>query len=76
MEESIGTMDGEFDEAALRRRLMELQDEHRALDEEVRALTMCGVIDQLKVMRLKRQKLALKDEIFRIGDRLNPDIIA
>ena len=76
MEESIGTMDGEFDEAALRRRLMELQDEHRALDDEVRALTMCGVIDQLKVMRLKRQKLALKDEIFRIGDRLNPDIIA
>lgn len=69
-------MDGEFDEAALRRRLMELQDEHRALDDEVRALTMCGVIDQLKVMRLKRQKLALKDEIFRIGDRLNPDIIA
>ncbi len=76
MEESIGTMDGEFDEAALRRRLMELQNEHRALDDEVRALTMCGVIDQLKVMRLKRQKLALKDEIFRIGDRLNPDIIA
>lgn len=69
-------MDGEFDEAALRRRLLELQDEHRALDDEVRALTMCGVVDQLKVMRLKRSKLALKDEIFRIEDMLNPDIIA
>ncbi len=69
-------MDGELDVAALERRLLELQDEHRALDEEVRALTMCGVVDQLKVMRLKRRKLSLKDEIYRIEDILNPDIIA
>ena len=69
-------MDGEVDVAALERRLVELQDEHRALDDEVRALTMCGVIDQLKVMRLKRRKLSLKDEIYQIEDILNPDIIA
>lgn len=69
-------MDGEFDEAALQRRLNELQREHRDLDEEVKALTMCGVVDQLKVMRLKRRKLQLKDEIFRVEDMLNPDIIA
>jgi hypothetical protein len=37
---------------------------------------MCGVVDQLKVMRLKRRKLTLKDEIYRIEDILNPDIIA
>jgi hypothetical protein len=69
-------MDGEFDFSALERRLEELQREHRVLDEEVRALTMCGVVDQLKVMRLKRRKLTLKDEIHRIEDILNPDIIA
>lgn len=69
-------MDGEFDLAALEKRLEELEQEHRALDEEVRALTMCGVVDQLKVMRLKRRKLQLKDEIYRIEDILNPDIIA
>ena len=69
-------MDGEFDEAALRRKLEDLENEHRALDEEVQALTMCGVVDQLKVMRLKRRKLALKDEIFRVADLLNPDNIA
>ncbi|MEQ8406050.1 MAG: DUF465 domain-containing protein [Oceanicaulis sp.] len=69
-------MDGEFDEAALQRRLDELQREHRDLDDEVKALTMCGVVDQLKVMRLKRRKLQLKDEIFRVEDMLNPDIIA
>lgn len=69
-------MDGEVDETALRRKLAELERDHRALDEEVRALTMCGVVDQLKVMRLKRRKLALKDEIFRLEDMLHPDIIA
>lgn len=69
-------MDGEFDETALRQRLDALRDEHRALDEEVRLLTMCGVVDQLKIMRLKRRKLALKDEMFRLEDILNPDIIA
>lgn len=69
-------MDGEFDETAMKRKLDDLQREHRALDDEVRALTMCGVVDQLKVMRLKRRKLVLKDEIFRLEDMLNPDIIA
>lgn len=75
-EETVSTMDGELDEAALRARLDELESDHRALDEEVRALTMCGVVDQLKVMRMKRRKLALKDEIARLADMLNPDIIA
>ncbi len=69
-------MDGELNFEALEKRLGELEREHRALDEEVRALTMCGVVDQLKVMRLKRRKLSLKDEIYRIEDILNPDIIA
>jgi len=32
--------------------------------------------DQLLVTRLKRRKLALKDEIARVMDRLQPDIIA
>jgi hypothetical protein len=69
-------MDGQFDETAMKRRLEELQREHRALDDEVGALTMCGVVDQLKVMRLKRRKLVLKDAIFQLEDMLNPDIIA
>jgi hypothetical protein len=69
-------MDGQFDETALKRRLDELQREHRSLDDEVGALTMCGVVDQLKVMRLKRRKLVLKDAIFQLEDMLNPDIIA
>lgn len=69
-------MYGELDDAALEKRLDELRAEHRALDSEVKALQVCGVIDQLKIQRMKRRKLSLKDEIFIIEDRLNPDIIA
>lgn len=72
----ISAMDGEVDELVLSQRLEALRREHRAMDDEVRALTMCGVVDQLKIMRLKRRKLQLKDEIFRLEDILNPDIIA
>jgi hypothetical protein len=32
--------------------------------------------DQLRLVRLKKQKLALKDQIARIEDQLTPDIIA
>ncbi|WBQ12142.1 YdcH family protein [Hyphomonadaceae bacterium BL14] len=76
LEAAISAMDGEVDELVLSQRLEALRSEHRALDDEVRALTMCGVVDQLKIMRLKRRKLSLKDEIFRLEDILNPDIIA
>lgn len=69
-------MDGEQTESALRARLDELRREHRSLDDEVRAAQDNGVVDQLKIMRLKRRKLSLKDEIFQIEDQLNPDIIA
>ena len=32
--------------------------------------------DQLLIARLKRKKLALRDEIVKIEDRILPDIIA
>lgn len=69
-------MFGDLDEDQLLAKLEELRREHRSLDAEVRAAQECGVIDQLKMMRLKRRKLMLKDQIFMIEDQLNPDIIA
>ncbi|MCC5980507.1 MAG: DUF465 domain-containing protein [Oceanicaulis sp.] len=69
-------MFGDLDEDQLLAKLEELRREHRALDAEVRAAQECGVVDQLKMMRLKRRKLMLKDQIFIIEDQLNPDIIA
>jgi hypothetical protein len=69
-------MYGEPDEASLRAKLDELRREHRSIDADVQAAQDCGVQDQLKIMRLKRRKLALKDQISRLEDQLNPDIIA
>ncbi len=63
-------------EEMLRIRLEVLRREHRDLDEAVRALQDTGRGDALTLMRLKKQKLALKDQIVKIEDQLIPDIIA
>jgi len=64
------------DTNALNKRLSALKAEHRQLDEKIAGLMDFGPYPQLEVQRLKRRKLALKDEIIRIDDRLLPDIIA
>jgi hypothetical protein len=64
------------DQAQLRRRLAELQAEHRDLDDVIARLTHQPVVDQLQIQRLKKRKLALKDEIQRVETMLLPDIIA
>ena len=53
-----------------------LKQEHRDLDEAVKALEERGILDHLTIQRLKKKKLALKDKIAVIEDRLTPDIIA
>jgi hypothetical protein len=56
--------------------LVELRRQHRALDEEITALSESPIGDQLKLKRLKKRKLHLKDGITRVEDKLYPDIIA
>ena len=56
--------------------LVELRRQHRALDDEIAALSESPLADQLQVKRLKKRKLHLKDEIARVEDKLYPDIIA
>ncbi len=53
-----------------------LKQEHRDLDEAVKALEERGIRDQLTIQRLKKKKLALKDKIAVIEDLITPDIIA
>ncbi|MEL6570736.1 MAG: DUF465 domain-containing protein [Pseudomonadota bacterium] len=60
----------------LRVKLAVLKQEHRDLDDAIHALHERGVPDMLTLQRLKRQKLALKDEIAVLEDRVTPDIIA
>lgn len=60
----------------LRFELEVFKREHRDLDEAIHALVERGTSDQLTLQRLKKKKLALKDKIAVIEDRLTPDIIA
>ncbi|MCB1484527.1 MAG: DUF465 domain-containing protein [Hyphomicrobium sp.] len=64
------------DERELREELVTLKGEHRQLDDEIVALEANPTADQLLIKRLKKKKLALKDRITAIEDRLLPDIIA
>jgi len=63
-------------EQELRKRLATLRIEHRDLDAAIDALRDSGSTDQLQIARLKKRKLALKDQIAIIEDQLLPDIIA
>ena len=64
------------EEAALHARVKLLRQEHAELDASIEALSAAAVPDQLMIARLKRKKLALKDEIVKLEDRILPDIIA
>lgn len=64
------------DDRSLRHKLAQLRQEHRDLDEAIIALEATAERDQLRLTRLKKRKLGLKDEIARIEDQLLPDIIA
>jgi hypothetical protein len=63
-------------EQVLRVKLEVLRREHRDLDDAIAAMSERGIADQLAMVRLKKRKLALKDQIARIADELTPDIIA
>ena len=60
----------------LRVQLEVLKREHRDLDDAIHALQDSQRADQLRLRRLKKQKLYLKDKIAQIEDKLTPDIIA
>lgn len=64
------------DKNALKIELATVSTEHRKLDSEIRRMIEDGSYDQLKIQRLKRKKLRLKDEIIVIESKLLPDIIA
>jgi hypothetical protein len=66
----------DIERSSILARLEDLKEEHRALDAAVDALRAGGVIDQLKLARLKKRKLSLKDQIAYLQDKLSPDIIA
>ena len=64
------------DRDSLLRKLHELRSEHRDLDTVISRLADQGAVDQLQLVRLKKRKLLLKDEIAWLESRLIPDSIA
>ncbi|NVJ70255.1 MAG: DUF465 domain-containing protein [Alphaproteobacteria bacterium] len=65
-----------MDEDAIREQLSILVEEHRDLDDAITVVQRAGTFDLLQVQRMKKRKLALRDEISKLRNMLVPDIIA
>ena len=53
-----------------------MESEHSDLDAVIQRLSEDLPFDQLKLQRLKKRKLVLKDEMTKLRSRILPDIIA
>lgn len=68
-------MDSEYEEE-MRAKLAILIEEHSDLDQVISKLMTTPPVDFIQLQRLKKRKLALKDEIQILESDLIPDIIA
>jgi hypothetical protein len=66
----------DLDIEAIKAKLDVLKGEHRELDDAIARLNEGGAFDPVQLQRLKKRKLALKDQIARLESQLLPDIIA
>ena len=55
------------------RRLIELRIEHADLDVLIDRMVQAPELDELLLRRLKKRRLALRDEIARLERELSPD---
>jgi hypothetical protein len=60
----------------IRRKIIDLEVEHRDLDAVIDLLTQDILRDELQLRRLKKRKLQLKDHITLLKMQLVPDIPA
>jgi len=68
--------DDEEEQAAIRERLDELRIEHSDLDHVIDRLAHDPDLDQIRLSRMKKRKLFLKDMIAKFESRLIPDLNA
>ncbi|MGB3273860.1 MAG: DUF465 domain-containing protein [Xanthobacteraceae bacterium] len=69
-------MTSDSPQADLAAELVRLRQEHRDLDVAIDALHQSPAPDLLRLQRLKKRKLQLRDRIAFIEDQITPDIIA
>lgn len=56
--------------------IADLREEHRDLDEAIARLSEDPSVDQLRLTRMKKRKLKLKDWIANLESQLIPDLDA
>ncbi|MCQ4634361.1 MULTISPECIES: YdcH family protein [Shinella] len=63
------------DQAELRLAVARLRQEHEDYDAAINAMIQIGC-EALRIQRMKKKKLVIKDKISKIEDLIIPDIIA
>ena len=66
----------ENEEIVLTRRLENLRNKHQLLDDTIDQLNLDDYSDELQLRRLKKEKLAIREQIVRLEEVIYPDIIA
>jgi hypothetical protein len=65
----------EQEQADIRLEFARLKQDHADFDAAINAMLATGC-DPLQIQRMKKKKLALKDKLRTLEDRIIPDIIA
>ena len=76
LHESSQAEGGIMESEEVKRRIIELQVEHRDLDEAIARMAEQPGIDEIRLRRLKKRKLQIKDSIYMLQMQLVPDIPA
>ena len=63
------------DQAELRLAVARLRQEHEDYDAAINAMIQTGC-EALRIQRMKKKKLILKDKLSKLEDQIIPDIIA
>ena len=63
------------EQAELRLNAARLRQEHEDYDAAINAMIATGC-DALRIQRMKKKKLAIKDRLAQVEDQIIPDIIA
>ena len=68
--------DSNYLQGNIQNQIATMESEHRDLDSVIEQLGEVLPFDQLKLQRLKKRKLVLKDEMAKLRSQILPDIIA
>lgn len=60
---------------SLQSHLSELERRHEALDREIAKEWQFPAVDEMKLAELKRRKLQLKDEIAKLKNETQPEVM-